>query len=668
MQVMDYVRISRGLDNSELIPADPAKIIEKIKKSPGKDHYISLYKYTDKHFNEFQKTHSVKGIYDVKTDRLLWDFDNAQSIESTQQDANELCARLIESGVPQDKIRPFFSGNKGFHVEVLLNDALTRQEFVNVTFNLAHGLSTFDVRINNEARIVRAPFTIHPKSNLYKIPLTVEQLSTYSITDIKANAVDISSAKLFPYFHENIWRIDTPESINVLKTQTYKKIMPPSVPTEIKGFNIEDLDLSLCPKWMAPERYALSQGFFYGSDSVAAGERNIAFMILAATYRKQGFDAEQTAAILETTSNKQALRTGEEEYGIDRIQREVINSVFSSNWKGGIYTKDEPLLALTRERFNITEIVESGPKALIKIEDVGTRFKQFAHNFHENRILTGIKSLDEKLVLTTGMAVGILGSPSSGKTTLLNKIVKYQSENNIPTIYQSLDMSDNLLYLRMLQQHLKLPIEAILEGFQQEYPPEELLNAYNEVLKSYSNVHFNFRSAMTVEQMDKDIQKYKDETGINPKFVAIDYLEKIRSDFADPTASSGLIASQLSDLAKKHDCCIAILLQPQKSAGDPSQPLLSMRKVKGASVIEQDLRCILTAWRPGFNPQDTSRDTFMSLAVVKNNLGELCQLDFAWNGLNGEISELDYNGRRNLKSLLRELEEKQSKEDRGYDI
>lgn len=667
---MKFVRLARGLENqvSTLIPATDS-IFDIVKKNPRKDLYISLYHYQDHHLEQFNKTKSVAGIRDVTTNKILFDFDSASDIEAARRDAITVCDRLISNDVAEDNIRCWFSGAKGFGVEVLTDQDMSRQEFVNVVFNLAGDLETFDTRINDEARVIRAPLSQHPKSKLHKIPLLLSELKETSIDNIKRDAVTVEGYDAKDFVDES-YIIPMPEKLNALRHKEYKKISSVIESKDIKGFDIKDINLDNCPTWLDTARYILSEGYFYGSGNVAKGERNAAFMILAATFKNQGFSAEHTQALLMVTAEKQAKRTGEDPYTEDQLRREVINSVFSTNWKGGVYGKDEELLQLTRKRFDITDFQEKEAKNLIKIEDVGKRFKNFAANFHENRIFTGITSLDKKLVLTTGMTVGILGSPGSGKTTLLNKIIKFQSEKGIPCIYQSLDMSDNLLYVRMLQQYTKMPIEAILENFQKEKPDQVLLDAYNDVLKSYSNVHFNFRSAMTVDQIDRDIEQYKRDTGLSPKFVAIDYLEKVRSEFTDPTASSGLITSQLSDLAKKHDTCVALLLQPQKSAGDPSQPLLSMRKIKGASQIEQDLRAIITAWRPGFNPQDSTRDKYMSLAVVKNNLGGLCQLDYEWSGLSGEIDELDMAGRSGLKSLLADIEE-QRKEERtqpGYDI
>ncbi len=663
--LMDYIAIAENLHSRRLAP-ETEDVLNLIERNPEQELYSSLYVYQDKHLEQFKRTHSLSGITDIKTKRLFFDFDSGSNPHKAQQDTQEVWNRLMQLGVPDEKILIYFSGNKGFHIDVPITESLSRQEFVNIVFGIAGDLETFDVKINDEARIIRTPFSKHPVSGLHKIPLTYDDLCSASIDEIKDFAKDIKMYDLNAFKQTN--PINLTDELNVLKSKTYKKVGPVQL-TEIKGFDVDDIDFTKCPKWLSHDRFAIQEGYFFGSDSVAQGERNISFMILAATYRAQGFSPEHALALLEATAEKQALRTGEDPYTKEKLQREVINAVFAASWRGGVYTNDEPILQLTRARFDITNFVKEEIKTLVPIKDVGTRFKQFASNFHDNRILTGIDSLDKKLVITTGMCVGLLGAPSSGKTTLLNKIIKFQSQKNIPCVYQSLDMSDSLLYLRMLQQYVKLPIEQILDGFQQKEPPKDLLDAYAEVLKSYSNVHFNFRSAMTVEQIDKDIIKYKDETGLKPKFIAIDYLEKIRSSFTDPTASSGIIASQLSDLAKEHEAAIIVLLQPQKSAGAPDQPLLSMRKVKGASVIEQDLRAILTCWRPGFNPQDHSMDRFMSLAVVKNNLGELCQLDFEWKGINGEIKELSADGRKDLQNLLATIKEQEEKSAKsGWDI
>lgn len=667
--MVQYVHLARGLEGqvSELVPINSkisSTLISKIKKHPLKDQYLSLYNYEDRHFEQFKQTHSIAGIDDVKTNRLLWDFDDGQLIENAQKDSKELCARLIEFGVPEEKIRCFFSGNKGFHIETVLDESLTRQEFVNITFNLASGLTSFDVRINNTARIIRAPLTRHPESNLYKIPLTIEQLNTWSIEDIKIHAVEISNFIPNEYYDESKWQIALPESLDVLKTQTFKKVGTIEV-VDIKGFDINDIDFSKCPKWISKERYALQEGFFYGSESVGQGERNIAFMILAATYRNQGFSPDHALSLLEATAFLQAARTGETEYTPDQLQREVINVVYSPSWKGGIYSKDEPILQLTRKRFHLAET--ESKLDLVEIKDVGIEFMSFAKNIDKNTIKTGLKRLDDKVLITSGMMVALLAAPGAGKTSFANMFVEHLSKSGENTLYFSLDMYKNLLFTRLLQKYSGYSMQKILNQYKEENADETLINAFASVVSNYSNTFFNFRSGPTVEEIDQEIINYKESSGNKPKLVVIDYLEKVKGPFSDSTANSGYVASRLSDIAKKHDLVVLLLVQPQKAAGDPREELVSYRKIKGASVIEQDSRIIMTLSRPGYNPANMEQDEFACISVVKNNMGNLCQLDFRWDGIAGELAELQDGDIKRLRELREQNAKDKMVVARGYD-
>lgn len=658
---MDYLRLTKGLnDFGQLVPAN-SNLYNIIKKDT--DWYVSLYKYTDKHFELFKKTKSVAGITDVKTNKILFDFD-AKDIENARKDALEVCARLVKNKVPEDSIRIFFSGNKGFNLEVVTDQEFTRQEFVNIVFNLAGDLSTFDTRINNENRIIRAPLTKHPVSGLYKIPLSLEELASSSMEEITSAAIDVEqfdSAGLT----EALYQISVPKPIQDLKTKEYKKIGTTEL-KEIKGFNITDLNFLDCPKWMAKERYALQEGFFYGSDSVDKGERNAAFMILAATYKNQGFSADHALGLLEVTAEKQAKRTGEAPYTPEQLKREIISTVYSPSWKGGIYGKDEELLAITRQRFEIAH--EEIKTDLVGIGDVGDEFKNFAKNIDRNTIKTGLKSLDNSVLITSGMMVALLAAPGAGKTSFANAFVEHLSQIGENTVYFSLDMYKNLLFSRLLQRYSGYDMRTILEMFKNDTTDETLTKAYAEVLKNYSTASFNFRSGPTVEEIEKEIINYQEETGKDVKLVVIDYLEKVRGPFSDATANSAYVASRLSDIAKKYHTTVLLLVQPQKAAGDPRDELTSYRKIKGASVIEQDSRVILTLSRPGYDPKNMENDKFASIAVVKNNMGSLCQLDFYWDGVSGSLSELDADGRKELKELRTSIEAKKEQQSAGYDI
>ena len=120
---MEYIALAEGLSKRKLIPLKH-NIRDYIGAHSDKDCYTSLYKYNDSHYRIFKETGSLAGIKDVKTNRLVFDFDNDSDIEKARDDASELYTRLLHEGIPKENIGAYFSGNKGFHVEVR-----TKEEF-----------------------------------------------------------------------------------------------------------------------------------------------------------------------------------------------------------------------------------------------------------------------------------------------------------------------------------------------------------------------------------------------------------------------------------------------------------------------------------------------------------------------------------------------------------
>lgn len=661
-----YIRLAKGLKNQQsiLIPKSE-NIFEQVKKNPKVDLYSSLFNYNQSHFDTFQKTKSVAGISGLTTNQLFFDFDSKSDIQLARTDSVELCNRLIESGIPDNKIRVYFSGSKGFHISVVTDQQFSRQEFINIVFNLASDLKTFDTRINDEARVLRVPLTRHHVTGLHKIPLSMEELATASIDEIKTFASDVSQYDAKDLLDDNF--IVTPSAVILeLKDKTFKKLAAEITTEDIKGFNTDDIDLSLCPKWLDPARFCLQEGFFWGSEHVAKGERNTAFLILAATYKNQGFSADHSLNLLLATAEKQAQRTNEAAYSEDQLRKEIIAAVFSPSWKGGIFGKDEELLVITRQRFGLDD-EDDLTTSVEDIEQVGDGFKSFAKNLSRNRIFTGLQSLDDNLVLTAGMLVTVVAAPGAGKTAIANMFAETISKGNEDTLYFSLDLFRNLLFNRLLQRYVNYDMEKILEQFESGNVDEELMSAYTEVVNNYSNVGFRFKST-SIEDIDNEIKASTKQKGRSPKLVIVDYLDKVKSPYQDPTQSSAYVASQLSDMAKKYNCLVLLLAQPSKfGSSGPEAEFKSYRSIKGSSGIENDSRVILGLYRAGYNSADSSRDLYSSITILKNNAGRLARLDYGWNGLMGTLTELTAEQRRDLKRLREELEETtQSKKD--YDI
>jgi replicative DNA helicase len=196
---------------------------------------------------------------------------------------------------------------------------------------------------------------------------------------------------------------------------------------------------------------------------------------------------------------------------------------------------------------------------------------------------------------------------------------------------------------------------------------KDLKKAIDRVHSDFRNILINDVTGATVESIETDVAKTKAKYGADLELVVVDYLEKVRSPYSDPTSASAFVAGRLSDIAKKYEVCLVLLLQPRKAAGDPRYPLDTYEHIKGSGVIQQDSRVIMTVWRPGYDPlKGSSNDKFMSLAVVKANLGPQVQVDFGWDGLSGQIYDLSSSQKTDLSNLRRQIEYEKSKEKKSY--
>lgn len=650
---MLYKRVTKALnDKGTLVPID--QLDQELKNlNRDKDNYLSIYYYNKKQLNQVKEHNgSVSGITDVFTDKLYLDFDTKDDLETARKSTIRAVEILKENGFDSESIDIAFSGNKGFSVVANLDKNINPDEHKRLATNLFGQLPGFDESIYNASRIFRIVNTKHNVSGLFKIQLNEKELENKSIGAIKTLANSQRQIK------EKINKVKLNETLLSALEETVK------VKKEVDKPKL-DIDFSKRPSYLTDTKYVLHQGY------IPPSKGNTGMMILASTYKHCGMDKRDAYHQLKAVNERRAEIYGpESKRNTDEIWTNIIEVVYGPNWTGGTYKTEEN--QLLKEIVETHGIIENS-KNIVSINDVNNRFKSFARNINSNIIKTGIKELDDSVMITTGMLVGVLGSPGSGKTSLASSFVEHLSKNKINSLFHSLDMHDTLLYSRLIQKNSELNVERLLrqmiisdKQYKEGYDiskDAQVLEAMNSVNEVYKYVDFNFTRGATIESIEEDIRIAKNKHGNNLKLVCIDYLEKVRSHIQDATASSGYVASRLSDLASKYDVCIFLLLQPQKSAGDAAEELLSMRKVKGASVIEQDCRVILTQWRPGFDPKDNSRDKYASVAVVKNNMGPVSKMDFYWNGLKGQLSSLDHEGRAKLKALIEDKEKQKKEED-----
>lgn len=615
----------------------------------NKDYYASLYLYNEEQKKTFYsidksngKMRGISGITDVTTNKLVFDFDSADNLNQAKLDTVETIKRLNNLGIDDKHINIYFSGKKGFGLEVTTNEILNPDDVKNICKGIAGDLKTFDPVIFNASRIIRVPFTKHQDSNLYKIPLAKTELNL-SITEIKK----LAETECEPTDFGITVLSSLPKKVSDLKVEVTEKA-PIVISSEVC-----DLDINRRPKWLSAWKYALSEGYF------PSGVRNNALLILGATYQGQGLNKLTAYRMLKGAAELQSQRTGQERFPDEEIWVNIIEQVYSPHWNGGTFAEDnfpdnikEYLLGLGIQ----PKKAEENP--LTDIDNIYKTFENFAENIEKNTVKTGITELDKLCRITTSMLVGLLGAPGAGKTATILNVINKHSMNGEASVFFSLDMGRPLVYQKMAQKFTGYSSQKIFDIFQNKNEEQKQKIRYL-IKNNFNNVQMCFRTGARVEDMKKYIEDYQEKSGKKVRLIAVDYLEKVVGPFSDPTANSGYNAAKLQELANDLEICVLLLLQPQKMAGDPSDPLLTYRRVKGASVIEQDCRVILSVFREGYDPQSYEDDYFITYAILKNTMGELGSVDCFWDGLTGDVSEIDELGKGELAAIRkRKLQKK----------
>ena len=98
---------------------------------------------------------------------------------------------VIQSGVNNDQVKVFFSGSRGFHIEIprdldkklLPSENFSEVDKIFITNSFSKSLYV-DLSIYKITGLIRVENSLHQKSALYKIPLNINELKNLSIDEI----------------------------------------------------------------------------------------------------------------------------------------------------------------------------------------------------------------------------------------------------------------------------------------------------------------------------------------------------------------------------------------------------------------------------------------------------------------------------------------------------
>lgn len=216
------------------------------------------------------------------------------------------------------------------------------------------------------------------------------------------------------------------------------------------------------------------------------------------------------------------------------------------------------------------------------------------------------------------------GRPGMGKTSLGLTIATNIALQKHPTLFLSLEMSAELLSLRLLSMQTGIPSRRIELG---KLTHDELLLVQG-VLKVTKDLTFNvIDGSIDSETFVGHVKGYQDKHGLD--FLVVDYLSLFRdpNKFGD-TERLARISANVFEVSRRCNipCLSLVQLNREVEKRENHIPILS--DIRDSGAIEQDAFAVLFCYRPhyyrmmfdGAEPEKVERDA--QIIVAKNRQGE----------------------------------------------
>lgn len=206
---------------------------------------------------------------------------------------------------------------------------------------------------------------------------------------------------------------------------------------------------------------------------------------------------------------------------------------------------------------------------------------------------SGFSIIDEVGALQPSDLDVIAGESSQGKTAFALNVALHAAKQGVPVAIYSLEMGAEQLASRLACiESESLPSTTIQY---KRLSADEFGRLYSDVMKMCNYpMYFNFRSNHELPSLEQSIRRMCLNYGI--KVVVVDYLQLLSAgDGVDRPGELAKITRRLKNLAK--DLGICIILLSQLNRGDSSNPVPTIKRLRGSGEIEEAADNIYMVYR-----------------------------------------------------------------------
>ena len=567
---MNYVEIARGIPNNRgiIIPAN-----ELGKYIGAEPVYRSVYLYDETAVEYVEEHGSLRNFFGVRyIDKVPIDIDKQENTDEKTLDILRSVIYELESAqIGCGSFQSYFSGS-GYHL-ILAGSLFNFKEGNDLPYVVKQTLKKLvpdvDSSIYMRTGIYRLQHTINKKTNLYKIPLTRDEVMNLEVSQILEMA---KSNRMNFKYHDLVGDGELEESIitDIPDVQVFNKISEPN-------------KIVPCVQSM------LKKG-------ATEGNRHVTAMRIISHFKRHGIPSHYAKVCMLHWNNKSMNE--------NKIM-EMVENVYNRNYKYGcqdtIMKHHCKTQCMYFERKDYLIDIKSSD------EMQGELHERLTTDFSGKTIDLGrALGVKKESVIYPGELVTIFGPTGSNKTTFAQNLalgvdfVNYSINVDwqIPTLFLSLELSSWYMHRRHLQ---------IVSGKEKQ----EVNNRYEELYKQNKEKLEHVMVQTISPSLDKIADKVRE---LQPALLIVDYIDLVDTpvSYRGEYEKIKYISHGLSNMAVNNDM---IVIQISQVSREYSR--------KGSGAIENASRKVI-----GLNGQSNSKTR--AVRLFKNTDGELFDTEVEW--------------------------------------
>ena len=200
---------------------------------------------------------------------------------------------------------------------------------------------------------------------------------------------------------------------------------------------------------------------------------------------------------------------------------------------------------------------------------------------------TGISEFDYRVRFPLGKLIGLIASPSHGKTTWAIQVCRvFALDSGLPTIFVSYEIGEVEAGLKHAVMETSFPFDQLRT---QNFSNSKDKQYFERVIDAYdASSIYVYESSDSVEKLCANLRAFGRKHG-QIGCVCIDYIQLVKSEkrFATAVENHDYVAEQLDAFRKESNCLMIWLIQPTKDVGVRQNKRPTFSDARGSSIYLQ---------------------------------------------------------------------------------